>query len=43
VSRGARLLIVNAEPTPFDNDADVIVRGDIPTVLGEILGVAVID
>jgi NAD-dependent deacetylase len=43
VSRGARLLIVNAEPTPFDNDADVIVRGDIPTVLGEILGVAVTD
>lgn len=39
VSRGARLLIVNAESTPFDDDADVVVRGDIPTVLGPLLGV----
>lgn len=39
VSRGARLLIVNAEPTPFDEDADVVVRGDIPTLLGSLLGV----
>jgi NAD-dependent deacetylase len=38
VSRGARLLIVNAEPTPFDDAADVVERGDIPTVLGTILG-----
>jgi NAD-dependent deacetylase len=39
VSRGTRLLIVNAEPTPFDGDADVVVRGDIPTLLGSLLGV----
>jgi NAD-dependent SIR2 family protein deacetylase len=39
VSRGASLLIVNAEPTPFDEDADVVVRGDIPTLLGSLLGV----
>jgi len=41
VSRGAHLLIVNADPTPFDHDADVVVRGDIPTVLGPLLGVPV--
>ena len=41
ISRGARLLIVNAETTPFDDDADVVERGDIPTVLGTVLGVPV--
>jgi len=40
LSRGARLVIVNAEPTAFDADADVVVRDDIPTVLGPLLGVA---
>lgn len=39
LDRGARLVIVNADPTPFDDDADVVVRGDIPTVLGPLLGV----
>jgi len=39
VERGARLVILNAEPTPYDDDADVIVRGDIPTVLEDVLGV----
>jgi NAD-dependent deacetylase len=39
LERGARLVIVNADPTPFDDDADVVVRGDIPTVLGPLLGV----
>ena len=38
-SRGARLVIVNAESTPFDAEAHVVVRGDIPTVLGPLLGV----
>jgi NAD-dependent deacetylase len=38
VSRGARLLIVNAEPTPFDADADVVMRDDITTLLGSLLG-----
>jgi NAD-dependent deacetylase len=41
--RDARLLIVNAEPAPFDNDADIVVRGDIPTVLGLLLGVPAMD
>jgi NAD-dependent deacetylase len=40
VTRGARLLIVNADPTPFDALADEVVRDDIPTVLGTLLGVA---
>lgn len=43
VARGARLIIVNADPTPFDDDADVVVRDDIPSVLGTILGGASID
>ena len=38
--RGARLVIINADPTPYDGIADVVVRGDIPSVLGPILGVA---
>ena len=38
-SRGARLVIINADPTPFDDEADAVVRGDIPTVLGRVLGV----
>ena len=38
-SRGARLVIINAQPTPYDEEADVIVRGDITTVLGTVLGV----
>jgi NAD-dependent SIR2 family protein deacetylase len=38
VSRGAKLMIVNAEPTPFDDEADVVVRADIPTVLSELFG-----
>jgi NAD-dependent deacetylase len=41
LSRGARLLIINAEATPFDDDADVVVRGDIPKVLGAVLGTPV--
>jgi NAD-dependent deacetylase len=39
LARGARLVIVNADPTAFDDHADVVVRGDIPTVLGALLGV----
>ncbi len=38
LSRGARLLIINAEPTQYDNEADAVVRDDIPTVLGAVLG-----
>ena len=39
LARGARLLIINAEPTQYDSEADVVIRGDIPSVLGEVLGV----
>jgi NAD-dependent deacetylase len=42
LDQGARLVIVNADPTPFDHDADAVVRGDIPTVLGPLLGVTTI-
>jgi NAD-dependent deacetylase len=38
VGRGARLMIINAEPTQFDDEADVVIRGDIPVVLSELLG-----
>ena len=37
VERGARLVIVNSEETPFDRYADVVVRGRA----GEVLGAAV--
>lgn len=36
---GARVVIVNAEPTEMDGYADVVVRGDITTSLPAILGV----
>jgi NAD-dependent deacetylase len=35
---GAALMIVNAEATPFDHDADVVLRGSISDVLPAILG-----
>ncbi|MGB8196634.1 MAG: Sir2 family NAD-dependent protein deacetylase [Acidimicrobiales bacterium] len=38
LDRGARLIIINAEPTPFDDAADVVLRGDIPTVLESLFG-----
>ncbi len=34
---GARLVIVNAEPTPYDDRADEIVREPIGTALPELL------
>lgn len=36
--RGAALVIVNAEPTPFDAIADAVVRGSISEVLPKIIG-----
>ncbi len=33
---GARLIVVNAEPTPYDDEADAVLRGDIPVVLDTI-------
>ncbi|WP_445283673.1 SIR2 family NAD-dependent protein deacylase [Streptomyces sp. DSM 118148] len=35
---GARLIIVNAEPTPYDDLADEVVRGPIGTALPTLLG-----
>ena len=35
---GARLVIVNAQPTPFDEVADAVFNGPISEVLPEILG-----
>ena len=34
---GARLVIVNAEPTPLDSRADVVLRGRAGDVLGELV------
>jgi NAD-dependent deacetylase len=37
---GARLVIINREPTDFDDIADLVVRGDIGTVLAPFVGPA---
>jgi NAD-dependent deacetylase len=34
---GARLCIINNEPTPFDSDADAVLSGQIGTVLPELV------
>ncbi|HZM35161.1 MAG TPA: NAD-dependent deacylase [Burkholderiales bacterium] len=39
-SAGAKLVIVNAEPTPFDDAADAVFKGSISEVLPAILGSA---
>lgn len=38
LSTGSTLVIVNLEPTAFDRDADVVVRGSISEVLPRIVG-----
>ncbi len=38
LAAGAALVVVNAEPTPFDDDAEAVVRGSISEVLPAILG-----
>ena len=38
VRNGADLVIVNAEPTPFDGVANAVVRGSISDVLSRIVG-----
>jgi NAD-dependent deacetylase len=35
---GARLIIVNREPTPLDGIADAVVRGEIGAVLPALVG-----
>jgi NAD-dependent protein deacetylase/lipoamidase len=37
IAAGVRVVIVNAEPTPFDNEIDIVLRGSIGTVLPAIL------
>ena len=37
---GARLVIINREPTPQDELADLVIHAEIGTTLGEALGVA---
>ncbi len=37
---GARVVVVNAEPTPFDDLADLVVREPIGTALPRLLGLA---
>ncbi|MGX5657696.1 SIR2 family NAD-dependent protein deacylase [Geodermatophilus nigrescens] len=39
-AHGARVVIVNAEPTPYDDLADLVVREPISTVLPRLLGTA---
>ena len=38
VRNGADLVVVNAEPTPFDGVANAVVRGSISDVLSRIVG-----
>jgi NAD-dependent deacetylase len=35
---GARMIVINAEPTPFDELAEVVIRGRSGEVLPEIVG-----
>jgi NAD-dependent deacetylase len=37
--QGARLVIVNREPTPLDNVALLVIRGEIGTTLGQATGI----
>jgi NAD-dependent deacetylase len=39
-AHGARTVVVNAEPTPYDHLADLVVREPISEVLPALLGVA---
>lgn len=35
---GARLVVVNGEPTPYDGSADAVLRGSIPELLPRLVG-----
>lgn len=37
-STGARIVIVNGEPTPYDRRADAVVRDPVQTILPELIG-----
>ena len=43
VQSGARLVIVNGEPTEFDALADALVRGSISDALPAICGMEALD
>lgn len=38
LSRGAKLVILNRDPTPYDNRAQLIIRDDLAEVLAQIAG-----
>jgi NAD-dependent deacetylase len=37
VRAGARLVVANGSPTPYDSVADAVLRGDLTTVLPALL------
>ena len=37
---GSRVVIVNTEPTPFDELADAVLRGDLGGILAQLVGAA---
>lgn len=37
--KGARLVILNREPTPLDNAAELVIRGEIGSTLGAAVGI----
>lgn len=41
LAAGARLVIVNAEPTPFDDEADAVLRGPVGEILPSLVAAAV--
>jgi NAD-dependent deacetylase len=43
VRAGARMVVINAEPTPVDGLAEVVIHGRAGEVLPEILRAMVID
>ncbi|MEU6249131.1 NAD-dependent deacylase [Glycomyces sp. NPDC047010] len=38
IARGIRLVIINAEPTPYDDDADIVLRQPIGEILPILVG-----
>lgn len=38
VDHGARAIVINLQPTPFDRQADVVIHGDMAEVLPRIVG-----
>jgi NAD-dependent SIR2 family protein deacetylase len=38
LDRGARLIVVNREPTYLDDRADVVIHGDVATAIPAMVG-----